>query len=68
MKNVKVKLQTNRARTVGEAQLYGDVITVPADEAQRMIKAQQAELVTATRSAPRTAATRTGTPPARTEM
>ena len=43
---MKVKLLVARA-TIAESQNRGDVIDVPADEAQRMVDAGQAELVRA---------------------
>ena len=60
MKTTRVKLLTSRARTEGDPQQYGSEIDVPEAEAQRMIDAQQAEPLTATKSVRRNAATRTG--------
>ncbi len=65
MKTTRVKLLTARARTEGEPQQYGSVIDVPEAEARRMIDAQQAEPLTATKPARRNAAARTGRLPDR---
>lgn len=65
MKTTRVRLLTSRARTVGEPQQFGSVIEVPEAEALRMIEAQQAEPLTATKPARRNAAARTGRLPGR---
>ena len=65
MKTTRVKLLTARARTEGEPQQYGSVIDVPEAEARRMIDAQQAEPITATKPARRNAAAHTGRLPGR---
>lgn len=47
-----VKLTTSRVLASGQTQEFGDIITVPADEAAALIAAEQAQAVPAVTATP----------------